>query len=311
MQVKLEQLKKLVAKLPEKKISQSVLVIIVIYLAFLVAKLVWLVVPTPAKGPVISPPQASLSSSTSAFNSRSVTDQNLFGSVSAKPVVKVEQPKVINNAPETRLSISLTGVVAVNLDDQAGLAIIESQGAQETYQSGDVVKGTRAQVKQVFADRVILQVNSGFETLMLDGIEFSKTLASTRHQDAPRSRLTPVEDDDMRVIEPTEDEGVQDELRETRDEILDEPGKLFEYLQVSPERNGGELVGYRLRPGKDPELFNRMGLQANDLATSINGYALTDMKQAMTAINELRSATSASITIERDGEQIDVQFSLE
>ena len=54
-----------------------------------------------------------------------------------------------------------------------------------------------------------------------------------------------------------------------------------------------------------------MGLKNNDLAVSINGYQLTDLKQAMSAINELRNSTDATITIERDGEQIDVQFSLQ
>jgi len=73
----------------------------------------------------------------------------------------------------------------------------------------------------------------------------------------------------------------------------------------------GELIGYRLSPGKDPALFTKMGLQNNDLAVSINGYQLNDLQQAMSAINELRNSTDANITIERDGEQIDVQFSLQ
>ncbi|MEM7151174.1 MAG: type II secretion system protein GspC, partial [Pseudomonadota bacterium] len=69
--------------------------------------------------------------------------------------------------------------------------------------------------------------------------------------------------------------------------------------------------GYRLSPGKEPELFKQMGLQNNDLAVAINGYQLTDLKQAMAAMNELRNSTDATITIERDGEQIDVLFSLQ
>ena len=53
-----------------------------------------------------------------------------------------------------------------------------------------------------------------------------------------------------------------------------------------------------------------MGLKNNDLAIAINGYQLTDMRQAMTAMQELREATDATISIERDGRVIDVQFSL-
>ena len=72
----------------------------------------------------------------------------------------------------------------------------------------------------------------------------------------------------------------------------------------------GKLIGYRLSPGKDPELFREMGLKNNDLAVAINGYQLTDMKQAMSAMNELRNSSDASITVERDGQTMSVQFSL-
>ncbi|ATC96078.1 type II secretion system protein GspC [Pseudoalteromonas tunicata] len=311
MQVKLEQLQKLIAKLPEKKISYGLFILILVYLAFLAAQMVWLLMPVPKSDAVTFPLNSVRSQTSHGFNSRTLTDLNMFGSVSLAPkTAPVEAPKVINSAPETRLSITLTGVVAINGDETAGSAIIESQNSQETYQAEDVIKGTRAQLKQIFSDRVILQVNGGFETLMLDGFEFSKTFsAASPTNDDNRGRL--VANDHHAVLKPTDDPEVQSDLTETRDEILQEPGKLFEYIQVSPERQDGELVGYRLRPGKDPELFNRMGLQNNDLAISINGYPLNDMKQAMSAINELRTATSANITIERDGEQIDVQFSLE
>ena len=109
----------------------------------------------------------------------------------------------------------------------------------------------------------------------------------------------------------TADPEVKEAIIETREELLEEPGKLFDYIRVSQAMSEGELIGYRLSPGKEPALFKQMGLKNNDLAVSINGYQLTDLKQAMSAINELRNSTDATITIERDGEQIDVQFSLQ
>ncbi|MFP3458979.1 hypothetical protein R0J89_22260, partial [Psychrobacter sp. SIMBA_152] len=71
---------------------------------------------------------------------------------------------------------------------------------------------------------------------------------------------------------------VKEALIETREELLEEPGKLFDYIRVSQAMNDGELIGYRLSPGKEPELFKQMGLQNNDLAVAINGYQLTDLK---------------------------------
>jgi len=310
MQQKLQQFQHLIAKLPEKQISSALLLIIVVYVAYLSAQAFWLIWPAPQESNSFVNSSSSNSTSRSAINSSAITDINLFGKANAKAVKKeVAEPKVINDAPETTLNINLTGVVAVNKDDKAGLAIIESQGAQETYEVGDVVKGTRATIKQVFADRVILQVRSKYETLMLDGFNFSKTVTGVKSKQQSTSPRQVTKN--SRTIKATQNADVKREIKEKRAELVKDPGKLFDYIRVSPSRVNGELVGYKLRPGKDPALFRKMGLKHNDLATSINGYMLTDMKQAMAAINELRTAQSATISIDRKGEQLDVLFSLE
>ena len=93
---------------------------------------------------------------------------------------KVEAPKpkvVVNqNAPKTRLNVTLTGLVADSSDpisSTTSVAIIESKGGQNTYGIEDKISGTRASIYQIFVDRVILLVSGRYETLMLDGIEYS------------------------------------------------------------------------------------------------------------------------------------------
>ena len=256
---------------------------------------------------------ANQSSGASNNSAQHIVEQFLFGK---KTVTNnnntAKQSQVINNAPETRLSINLTGIVAVNNDDKAGIAIIESQGKQVSYLVEEVVLGTRAEVAQILPDRVILNVNGRFETLMLDGLDFNKTVSMPVLAARDDAEMGPqkLELSELQ-IDATADPDVKEAIIETREELLEEPGKLFDYIRVSQAMNDGELIGYRLSPGKEPELFKQMGLKNNDLAISINGYQLTDLKQAMSAINELRNSTDANITIERDGEQIDVQFSLQ
>ena len=314
MEQQLQQLKQLVSKLPHAKLSWVVTLLAVVYIAFLAAKLFWLIWPMPTNAN-LSPSYISTASGKSdRVNTQSILEQNLFGKADAAPKKPVsKQTQVINNAPETRLSINLTGIVAVSGNDLTGLAIIESQGQQITYLVDEVVQGTRAKLAQVLPDRVILDVSGRFETLMLDGMDFTKTVSmpvlAQRENDEPELDAGPQESD--RQIDVTADQEVKEEIIETRDELLKDPGKLFDYIRVSQAMKDGELVGYRLSPGKDPALFTKMGLQNNDLAVSINGYQLNDLQQAMSAINELRNSTDANITIERDGEQIDVQFSLQ
>ncbi|PAJ73522.1 type II secretion system protein GspC [Pseudoalteromonas sp. NBT06-2] len=310
MQQKSQQIQYLIAKLPERQISFTLLLVIVVYVAYLSAQAFWLFWPQPQESNSFINSSNSNSASRSSINSSGITDLNLFGIANAKPIkTEIETPKIINDAPETTLNINLTGVMAVNQNDKAGSAIIESQGSQETYAVGDVVKGTRATIKQVFADRVIIQVRSRYETLMLDGFNFSKTVSGVKRK--PQSTFPKKITKNSRTIKATQNADVKREIREKRAELVKDPGKLFDYIRVSPSRVNGELVGYKLRPGKDPALFKKMGLKNNDLATSINGYMLTDMKQAMAAINELRTAQSATISIDRKGEQLDVLFSLE
>ncbi len=309
MQQSLQQLEKVIAKLPQRKISALLLVVIVIYLAFLTAQLVWMLWPQESQQALTSQ-VSSKSSSNKRLNINKITSQNLFGVVEVKKQEEQPEPEVvINDAPETSLNISLTGVVAVDKDDKAGLAIIESQGKQDTYAVTDVVTGTRARIEQILFDRVIIKVGARFETLMLDGIDYSKKVGTGKRTNQKAAQKTkPVTN---RKVTPTKNKQLKQELISKRRELLEEPGKLFDYIRISPKRVSGEIVGYTLNPGKDPKLFRTMGLKNNDLAISINGYMLTDMQQAMSAIRELRNASSATIVIDRDGEQRDVLFSLE
>ena len=313
MEQQIQQLKQFLTRLPHAKLSAVVTLLVVVYLAYLLSKLVWLVWPQPVSTPLTPSHYSAGSKASSTTSVQNIIEQFLFGKKTVTNKTNTaQQNEVINNAPETRLSINLTGIVAVSNDDKAGIAIIESQGRQVSYLVEEVVQGTRAEVAQILPDRVILSVNGRFETLMLDGLDFSKkvsmpVLAAREAQDMGPQKI---EQSELQ-INATADPDVKEAIIETREELLSEPGKLFDYIRVSQAMSDGELIGYRLSSGKEPALFKQMGLQNNDLAVAINGYQLTDLQQAMAAINELRNTSDATITIERDGEQIDVQFSLQ
>ena len=309
MQLNQAQIEQVIAKFPHKKASNIALVLVVIYVAYLAAQLTWMLWPKPQQH-IIAVTSNTGTNSSFNYDSKGLVAQNIFGSAEQKTEEKNQE--IISDAPETTLNIKLTGVVAIPGNEKAGHAIIESQSTQETYAVGDLVKGTRAQIETIFADRVIIKVSGRFETLMLDGIDYSKTVKQpTKKQGKTFNQLRAVEESPVKAINATSNEDVKEELKETRKELLEEPGKLFDYIRISPKREDGEIIGYNLSPGKDPKLFEQMGLKNGDLATAINGYQLTDMKQAMAAIGELREASSATIVIERDGQTLDVLFSLE
>ena len=136
----------------------------------------------------------------------------------------------------------------------------------------------------MFADRVIIARDGRDETLMLDGEEYGKPLPKVTRQGA--------------------------ELSSVRSELMSNPGKITDYLNISPVRVDGRMVGYRLNPGSNPEVFNQLGLVANDLAVSINGLDLRDNAQAMQAMQQVAGATEMTVTVERQGQLYDVYVGL-
>jgi general secretion pathway protein C len=308
MQLSQAQIEQFITKFPHKKASHLVALLVLIYIAFLTAQLTWMAWPKPTSQVINQSPFTS--SSSYQYDSNEMVSQNVFGN--AEQVIVEQQREIVSDAPETTLNITLTGVVAIANDEKAGHAIIESQNKQETYAVGDAVKGTRALIETIFADRVIIKVNGRFETLMLDGIDYStKVKQPVKNKGKSFNQLKNANTSPTKSIKATSDKQVKADLKAKRRELMEDPGKLLEYIRISPKRDSGEIVGYILNPGKDPKLFRQMGLRRGDLATSINGYQLTDMKEAMAAIGELRNATSATIVIEREGQTLDVLFSLE
>ncbi|GAB60038.1 type II secretion system protein GspC [Rheinheimera nanhaiensis] len=309
----IQQLLQQLDKLPLQRVQPWLNLLLVILLAWLLARFSWQLVPTPAATaltPAIS--SAGSKSAGSGVSLPALTGFALFGKASSEPV-KAVQP-VVTEAPKTQLNVKLTGVVALPADPAKGSAIIESRGSEATYAVDDTIEGTNAVLKQVLADRVLLLQAGRFETLMLDGIEYTK-IAQANAGLGRADELVAVEDnggDLAPVPEPMEMQPLElsEELDIRRDELIAEPMKFFDYIRVSPHRPQGQLLGYRLMPGKDATLFTQLGLQPNDLAIEINGIALTDMQQAMNVINELRDAKEAAIKIERDGEIRDILVSL-
>lgn len=310
-----QQLMRHLQKVPLNRVQQGLNLVLVITVAWLLAQLSWQLIPAPAAGNLTPGNSAQLQPTEprSGVSLAALTGFALFGKASV--VAATEPAPVVTEAPKTQLNVKLTGLVAVAADPNQGSAIIESRGSEATYAVNDTIEGTSAVLKQVLSDRVLLQQAGRFETLMLDGIEYTRVAqanAGLGRADEPATEqdsidMAPVPEPEPMEMRPLQ---VSEELDISRDEIVAEPMRFFDYIRVTPFRDNGQLMGYRLMPGKDPSLFSQLGLQPNDLAVEINGIALNDMQQAMSAINELRDAKEAAIKIERDGEIRDILVNL-
>jgi general secretion pathway protein C len=286
----------------QQTINLLAVAVLAVFLLSYAAELTWRLWPQPVASSrfesISSSQSVSLENSNSRLNLADIKRLNLFGDFNADPI----EQKEVTNAPVTRLNLTLTGVVASSVKDQ-GAAIIENRNQQQTYGIGEKIEGTSVSLKEVYADRVIIKNGSSNETLMLDGVDYNKN--TNQLSQLPLANLQPI------------DQGPE-ELRQTLSneailagrELQDQPASFIDYIAVSPHRPDGELLGYRVSPGKKPTLFKAAGLKSGDVITDINGLDLTDMQEALEAMNMLKELQSLQMSVQREDELITIYLDL-
>jgi general secretion pathway protein C len=209
--------------------------------------------------------------------------------------------KEVTEAPVTRLNLTLTGVVSSS-DIEAGAAIIENRNQQQTYGLGEKIDGTNATLAEVYVDRVIIKNGQSKETLMLDGVDYSKP---NQQVIAPVRDTSNSPNNDGEERRTLSSEAVQ----ATR-ELQQAPANFTDFINITPHRPEGELLGYKVAPGKKASLFKAAGLQAGDVITNLNGLDLTDTQQSLEAMNAIRQAEFIEMTIDRNGELLTIYLDL-
>ena len=281
----------------QRHINIAVILLLAIYIIALLASITWRFMPSAeqAQNSNAASPVASTQVNTpqNTVNINSIKRLKLFGDPAAEPEVA---PKVVQDAPQTRLNLTLTGVVATT-EDSTGTAVIAQSGRQAVYSIGEKIEGTNASVQEVFADRIIIRNGAQMETLMLDGKDFEKMVQTNAPRTAsPRNmpnRAPSLKRNLRDVNSPVS--------REQIAALRQKPDSFSTFIKVFPIRENGDLRGYRVNPGSDASLFAATGLRNNDVVTEINGLDLTDIGQAMEAMRVMRSAKEMQITVKRNG----------
>ena len=102
---------------------------------------------------------------------------------------------------------------------------------------------------------------------------------------------------------------VPNSLSNFRQEILKSPAKLMDVATPSPATENGAFIGFRVQPGKNRQIFRKIGLRANDIILSVNGIVLDDASKGAMALGELRQASSVDLVIKRGNEELNLSHS--
>jgi general secretion pathway protein C len=280
----------------QRSINMLLVLVLSLFLLAYGAEITWRLLPTPQSNSLQIAGNQSLVTANVSKNAKLdlsvVKKLNLFGDLAAKEVTE---------APVTRLNLTLTGVVSSS-DIEAGAAIIENRNQQQTYGLGEKIDGTNATLAEVYVDRVIIKNGQSKETLMLDGVDYSKPNQQV---------IAPVRDNSNSPNNDSEERRtLSSEAVQATRELQQAPANFTDFINITPHRIDGQLLGYKVAPGKKASLFQAAGLQSGDVITNLNGLDLTDTQQSLEAMNAIRQAEFIEMTIDRNGELLTIYLDL-
>ncbi|MBT8103583.1 MAG: type II secretion system protein GspC [Gammaproteobacteria bacterium] len=263
-----------------------VALLLVVAIAWQIAKIIWMLVPGPAAGdnvPVTaSLPTASIQAST-ANDVQAIVNAHMFGLADVEPVDTTPVQTADENLSDTRLTnLSLKGTVASDIAEFSVAIIADGNNEEKVYAIGDPI-GSSAKLHAVYSDRVVLNENGVLTNLKLPK-EFSAGQAT------PTRRTT-------RSIRET-----ANDARSIQAVVSQNLTKLSDVIRPTPYFVNGQQSGYRVYPGRDRQQFSALGLRPGDLIKDIDGQSLTDPTQAMQIFQALGTSEQVTVTVERNGQ---------
>jgi general secretion pathway protein C len=294
----------------QNKIIFLIVVLLSLYLIAFAAELTWRLIPQPesSQSGLLSNVNTSPAQSASRLDILPLIKLNLFGNPEAKPIVTALAE--ITDAPETKLNLTLTGVVS-STDPKVGAAVVENNGKQNTYGVGDKIDGTNATLDQLYIDRVIIKNGLARETLMLDGIDFNEAnqIREQGYRQQAQEFDTPQGPVEFQMPDSDSDQSSAS-VREMREQINQSPTSFTDFIAIKPHAPNGALIGYQVSPGKQAEFFSNVGLRSGDVITQINGLDLSDPAQSLEAINVLREAQFLQMEVLRGDEALSLDIDI-
>jgi general secretion pathway protein C len=303
-----------------QRLQMGLIVMLVLWSLSSVSQLVWIpfranpIDAAPALA--LNPPKPAGGQQTAVIDTSGVMGLGLFGGslevlADAKTVVLNEASRngIEQNAQETRLALTLTGIVA-STEDGTSRAVIKSGAAERVYAVGDALPASgQVVLAKVMPQQVVIDNNGTYELIKLyqsPSIAIPtpapRQTSQTAAASAPGS--SSIEASSARAAEQTA------LASEYRRQLYDSPESLESVLSVSPVREGDRVVGYRIAPGADRVAFDVFGLQTGDIVTAVNGLVLSDASNTVKLYQTMKDATQASFDIERDGGTVTVNVDL-
>ncbi len=282
----------LVLKQLNRRLSVVVSLLLVVACAWVLVAITWMFFPQDENTGFVAQqnvrPLVSNSKQQNSFNK--LTAANVFGASEQAAVVAQEK------VPETRLNLTLKGVLAAVPMEMASAIIAQGKsGKEEIYGIGDKLQGG-VSIKEIHPEHVVLERRGRLETLKLQKISGIGNLRSSRRSTAGSNRLANMSPGAA--------------LKQIRTNIMKNPASFGDYALPVVVKENGRQIGYRLQPQQKGQLLAELGIQRNDVITKINGVKLDRPQNGIAALRKLSTAKVLNIVVRRNGVDVPLNISL-
>jgi general secretion pathway protein C len=276
-----------------QRLATAASLLLTVACAYLLVEITWMFFPQEKAAllPARSQKQVVINKQAQQNNFNALTAANIFGVMDTGAV---QQPTEV---PETKLNLTLKGVLAASTELASAIIGQGPTGAEDIYSVGDRLPGG-VLIKEIHPEYVVLDRNGRLETLKLQkesGIdEINAAISQSSSETDSDAALSPA-----------------GALREIRGNILKNPTSFGEYALPVVVKENGKQIGYRLQPQQKGALLSELGLQSTDVIIEINGVKLDDPQNGISALRKLSTATNVNIVVKRDGAEVPLNISLQ
>ena len=305
-----------------KRVQDALIILLVLWSLLSASQLLWI----PWRGSAIesvpalalNPPQPSATVALVAVDTSAVMGSGVFGGIpdelDASLVTNERSDNrdgIERNAAETRLPLSLTGIVA-SIEDGLGSAVIRTSGAEQVYAVGDGLPAPgQVTLAKIMPHSIVIDNNGTYELLTLyEGASLIVPTTPSREQRATPSDRT-VAAPRLEAQPLVASEAKRSEVAQRyRRALYETPEALASLLTVSPVQADGAIIGYRISPSKERAAFDALGFQPGDMVTGVNGLSLSDTTNTLKLYTLMKDATAATFDITREGGNVNISVDL-
>lgn len=207
----------------------------------------------------------------------------LFGEIAKKAIIK-KKAKVV----KTRLNLILKGVWLNQEVVEKSYVIIEISGKDKIYYLDDKISSLA----------IIVEIHQRYIILNRSGIR--ESLYLRKNESTLTTKETTIEE--KTKLKPTLNNRERKQLNKIRDSLKTNPWSLSKIMKLKPFYKSGQLVGFKIRPGKERRLFYKLGLEPGDIVYKINGSQLV-FSELNDVLNGVIRGGSVSIDLYRNDRQ--------